>query len=92
MKSDERAQLAAAGTALILTGVAALNYVRVARSERKKRQKIEQWKLENLACIHNSHQRLLDEIEAPDFSWDKLAKAMDEEGKFLAIVRNQPKY
>jgi len=69
-----------------------LNYVHVAHTERKKRAKIEEWRLENLACIENSRERLV------KIAWDRNRNSEDfwtalkEEDRFLNIVRNQPKY
>lgn len=92
MNTDERADIAAATTALAICGVGFLGYLMVARKERKKRAKIEEWKLENLACIENSRERLMGLIESPNFNVREVFDAMQEESRFLEIVRNQPKY
>lgn len=80
------------GAGILFVVVGTLNYVNVLLVERKKRRKIEEWKLENLACIENSRHRLVSIASVPDFDMREFASAMAEEQVFLDIVRRQPKY
>lgn len=75
---------------VLATGVAALSVKQVLKN-RKKRKKVNEWKSMNLECINNSHKRLTDLIESPDFKLSEFVEAYNEESKFLNILFNQPK-
>lgn len=93
MEDNDKKAYAAIGGILLLSVVVPTGiYIKVVLSERKKRKKIEAWQRENLACIEQSQQRLLDVASSEHFSWEEFWTVMQEESEFLKIVQNQPKY
>lgn len=92
MKMNEREDLARAGAMLIAAGVVGLNYLRVRRTEEKKRAKIDQWELESLACIDNYRTTLTAAIEDPNVSSEEFWRRYREETEFLNIITKRPMY
>ncbi len=92
MNQEDKATFAAIGAGAVIAVGMTLNFVHIVRIEKKKRAKIEEWKLENLACIQNSHDRLMNMIESDDYNTDDFFTAVAEESQFLKMVRDQPKY
>ena len=94
MNETEEAKIVATVVAFgsILVAASAFNYVKIVRVERKKRKKIEEWKLENIACIRSTHAELMAKLEDPSYNLDNFWTDWHETQKFLRIVQNQPKY
>ncbi len=92
MNHKEQTSYAQIGIGAVVVVGMTLNYVRIVRIEKKKRAKIEEWRLENLACIKNSYDRLMKMIESEDYTIDDFLAAVAEEGQFLRMVRDQLKY
>lgn len=71
---------------------AASYYVSTVRVERKKRKKIEEWKLMNQQALQASAERW-DRLAAdPNSTAQELLDAFVEESQFLDLVLKQPMY
>lgn len=92
MKMNEREDLAKAGAMLIAAGVVGLNYLRIKRSEEKKRELIRQHELESRAVIKNFRRTMEEVILDPDVSVDEIWRRMHEENDFVKIVINNRPY
>ncbi len=72
--------------------VGGLHYMRVVRTERKKRQKIKEWETMNLEAAAASYVRLKRIQEDPNSDLNDFITAINEEGQFLNLIKNQPMY
>lgn len=91
MNKNDRTTVTIVAISLLPTVLPLIDYMRIRRIERKKRQAIEHWKHENLACIENSRDRILNMINE-GATMEEVWAAIDEERQFLNIVRDQPMY
>ncbi len=92
MNQKEQTSYAIIGAGVFMVVGMTISSVRIARTEKRRRAKIEEWRLENLACIKNSHDRLLNIIESDEYNTEDFLAAVAEESQFLKMVRDQPKY
>jgi hypothetical protein len=91
MNDKLKAQICLSLAGAIVTG-GIVKYVQVVRTERKKRQKIDQWQAENLECIANYRRRIMEAYVDESVDINEFLEIIKAEMRFLNIVQNQPMY
>lgn len=91
MEPEDRNVIIASSAVIVAVGLAS-NLIAKTVVKKRRIKKLNEYVLENLACINASKQYLDDLIAGPDFSVDAFEEALKTEAAFMSIVRNQPKY
>ncbi len=91
MNDKLKAQICLGLAGTIIGGYVAA-YVKVVHTEKKKREKIDQWQTENLECIANYRKRIMAAYADDSISIEEFWTIIRDEIKFLNIVHNQPMY
>lgn len=92
MTDEEKVQLTVAGAGILACVAAGIYYVKVSRSERKKRAKIREETLERLTVIRQSRDRVLEALADPNVSLQEAMQLWREENQFIDVITNQPLY